>query len=40
MREPKAILDLADTVQLQEDFRASHVTDSTWPHPLKAEQCR
>ena len=32
MHEPRAILDLADLVHFQEDFRSSHVNDSTWPH--------
>jgi len=31
-REPRATFDLEDPVQFQEDFRASLVTDSTWPH--------
>jgi len=30
-REPRTILDIADPVQFQEDFRALRVTDSTWP---------
>jgi len=29
---PRATFDLADPVQFQEDFRASRVIDSTWPH--------
>jgi len=32
MREPRAILDLADASQFQEDLRALRVTDSTCPH--------
>jgi len=31
-REPRATFDLTDPVQFQEDFRASQVIDSTWPH--------
>jgi len=31
-REPRATFDLTDPVQFQEDFRASRVIDSTWPH--------
>jgi len=31
-REPRTTFDLADPVQFQEDFRASRVIDSTWPH--------
>jgi len=31
-REPRATFDLEDPVQFQEDFRASGVVDSTWPH--------
>ena len=30
-REPRTILDIADPVQFQEDFRALRVTGSTWP---------
>jgi len=30
--EPRATFHLADPVQFQEDFRASQVIDSTWPH--------
>jgi len=32
MREPRAILDLADPIHFQKDLRASRVTNSTWPH--------
>jgi len=32
IREPRAILDLADPVQFQKVFGASRVTDCTWPH--------
>ena len=31
-REPRGTFDLEDPVQFQEDFRASRVIDSTWPH--------
>jgi len=31
-RKPRATFDLEDPVQFQEDFRASRVIDSTWPH--------
>ena len=31
-REPRATFDLEDQVQFQEDFTASRVIDSTWPH--------
>jgi len=31
-REKRATFALADPVQFQEDFRASRVIDSTWPH--------
>jgi len=31
-RKPSATFDLEDPVQFQEDFRASRVIDSTWPH--------
>jgi len=31
-REPRATFDLEEPVQFQEDFRASRVIDSTWPH--------
>jgi len=37
-REPRAAFDLEDTVQFQEDFRASRVIDSTWPHQGKTVQ--
>jgi len=30
--EPRATFDLEDPVPFQEDFRASRVIDSTWPH--------
>ena len=33
-REPRATFDLTDPVQFQEDFRASWVIDSTWPHQV------
>ena len=32
MRERRAILDLADPVRFEENFRASRITDRTWPH--------
>jgi len=31
-RKPRATFDLEDPIQFQEDFRASRVVDSTWPH--------
>jgi len=31
-QKPRAMFDLEDPVQFQEDFRASGVIDSTWPH--------
>jgi len=31
-REPRATFDLGDSVQFQEDFRASRVIDGTWSH--------
>jgi hypothetical protein len=31
-REPRGTFDLEDPVQFQEDFRASRVIDSAWPH--------
>jgi len=37
-REPRATFDLEDPVQFQDDFRASRVIDSTWPHQGNTKQ--
>jgi len=37
-RKPRATFDLEDPVQFQEDFRASRVIDSTWPHQVNTAQ--